>query len=68
MTSHTFTSVLLKAWKVLVVSVFSLSSVFFTSVSFTTGADDADAGDGFCGGFWAFLGNQIKISFTEKKH
>lgn len=49
----TFTSALLKAWKVLVVSGLALSSVFFTSVSFTTGADDADAGDGFCGGFWA---------------
>lgn len=48
-----FTSVLLKAWKVLAVSGLALSSVFFTSVSFTTGADDADAGDGFCGGFWA---------------
>lgn len=51
--THTFTSVLLNAWKVLAVSVLGLSSVFFTSVSFTTGAEDADAGDGFCGGFWA---------------
>lgn len=51
--THTFTSVLLNAWKVLAVSVLGLSSVFFTSVSFTTGAADADAGDGFCGGFWA---------------
>ena len=43
----------MKAWKVLAVSGLALSSVFFTSVSFTTGADEADAGDGFCGGFWA---------------
>lgn len=50
---RTFTSVLLKAWKVLVVSVFSLRSVFFTTASFTTGTDDAEAGEGFCGGFWA---------------
>lgn len=44
----------------LAVSVFSLSSVFFTSMSFTIGADDADAGDGFCGGFWALM--------MDKKH
>jgi len=48
-----FTSVLLKAWKVLAVSGLVLNSAFFTSVSFTTGAEDAEAGDGFCGGFWA---------------
>lgn len=50
---RTFTSVLLKAWKVLAVSGLALISGFFTSGSFTTGADVAEAGDGFCGGFWA---------------
>lgn len=50
---HTFTSVLLKAWKVLAVSGLALISGFLTSGSFTTGADVTEAGDGFCGGFWA---------------
>lgn len=36
------------------VSGLDLSSAFFTKVSFTTGADDAEAGEGFCGGFWAY--------------
>lgn len=48
-----FISVLLNAWKVLAVSGLDLMSAFFTKVSFTTGADEAEAGDGFCGGFWA---------------
>lgn len=51
---HTLTSALLKAWKVLAVSGLAFGSAFFTSVSFTTGVDDADTGDGFCGGFCAW--------------
>lgn len=38
----------------LAVSGLGLISGFFTSGSFTTGADVAEAGDGFCGGFWAW--------------
>lgn len=63
--TRTFTSVLLKAWKVLVVSVLGLSSVFFTSVSFTTGADEDDAGDGFCGGFWALRMKEQQVEVTH---
>lgn len=45
----------------LVVSGLDFSSVFLTRMSFTTGAADADTGEGFCGGFWAWGANkQIK--------
>lgn len=42
----------------LVVSGLDFSSVFLTRMSFTTGAADADTGEGFCGGFWAWGANK----------